>query len=96
MKKLFVFVFLGALSSGVCATELSTTCPSGYIAVIEDTFIIADDNNSCPAGYVVSGITTSCPALSPGAGTCFLYAEKNIDYTDTTGTFQFSDICPLS
>lgn len=94
MKKLLIFVFLGALSSGAFAASAITTCPAGYTSVVESAFTIVD--GACPAGTTnVDSMAKSTCLVSAPAEACFLYAPANTDFTDNTGTYQFSDICPL-
>ena len=70
----------------------STSCPSGYVAVVEEHMDIA--NNSCPTGYTSAGTATSCIASNPG-GSCIMYAPVGVSYTDATGTYEFEQACAM-
>ena len=70
----------------------STSCPSGYTAVVEDSMTIA--SSSCPSGYTSAGTATSCLASNPG-GSCIMYAPVGVSYTDATGTYEFEQPCAM-
>ncbi len=70
----------------------STSCPSGYTAVVEEHMDIA--NSSCPSGYTSAGTATSCIASNPG-GSCIMYAPVGVSYTDTTGIYEFEQPCAM-
>ena len=77
---------------GAIATGPSTSCPSGYVAVVKEHMDIA--NNSCPAGYTSAGTATSCLASNPG-GSCIMYAPANTTYSDNTGSYVFEQACAM-
>ena len=89
MKRIIVLVLAIA---PVCAfaAEPSTSCPSGYVAVVEEHMDIA--NTSCPSGYTSAGTATSCIASNPG-GSCIMYAPANTTYSDNTGSYVFEQAC---
>ena len=92
MKRIIVLVLAIA---PVCAfaAEPSTSCPSGYVAVVEEHMDIA--NTSCPSGYYTSaGTATSCIASNPG-GSCIMYAPVGVSYTDATGTYEYTEACAM-
>ena len=65
MKRIIV-LYLAVAPVGAFAAEPSTSCPSGYVAVVEEHMDIA--NTSCPSGYTSAGTATSCiapPAQQP-------------------------------
>ena len=70
----------------------STSCPSGYTAVVEEHMDIA--NNSCPTGYTSAGTATSCLVTSPD-GSCIMYAPAGVSYTDATGIYEFEQPCAM-
>ena len=70
----------------------STSCPSGYTAVVEGQMDIA--SSSCPSVYSSAGTATSCIASNPG-GSCIMYAPVGVSYTDTTGTYEFEQPCAM-
>ncbi len=86
MKKLiFIFAIVGTANSA----ELMTSCPAGWVSVTQDSITIAD---SCPSGYVDAGEVTSC--ITPqDENTCWLFAPTDVSFSDSTGTFQFTEIC---
>ena len=90
MKKLnFIFYIL---MCPAFATTPSTSCPSGYIAIDEEYLTIA---TSCPSGTVSVGTAESCLVSSP-SGDCIMYAPAGVSYTDDSGTYEFTDACPMS
>ena len=91
MKRI-IFVILAIAPACAFAAEPSTSCPSGYVAVVEDYMDIA--NSSCPSGYSSAGTATSCIASNPG-GSCIMYAPVGVSYTDATGTYEFEQPCAM-
>ena len=91
MKRIIVLV-LAIAPVGAIAAAPSTSCPSGYTAVVEEYMIIADD--ACPSNYSSAGTATSCIASSPG-GSCIMYAPVGVSYTDATGTYEFEQPCAM-
>ncbi len=91
MKRIFIFV-LAIAPIGAFAAAPSTSCPSGYIAVVEEYMEIA--NSTCPSGYTSAGTADSCLISSP-AGSCIMYAPANTQYTDASGTYEYTAACPL-
>ena len=93
MKRIIVLVLAIA---PVCAfaAEPSTSCPFGYVAVVEEHMDIA--NTSCPSGYgyTSAGTATSCIASNPG-GSCIMYAPVGVSYTDATGTYEYTEACAM-
>ncbi|MBE6459896.1 MAG: hypothetical protein E7009_02840 [Alphaproteobacteria bacterium] len=90
MKRLIFLFCLGPIMTH--AAGPSTSCPSGYIAIDEPNITIA---TSCPSGMVSAGIAESCLSSSLAAE-CYMYAPVGISYTDSTGTYEYTDACPLS
>ena len=92
MKILFVVltVAFGAVA-GAWAAAPSTSCPSGYVAIDESNMTIA---TSCPSGTTSAGTADSCLVSSP-AGSCIMYAPVGVSYTDTSGTYEFSEPCAM-
>ena len=91
MKRIIVLV-LAIAPMGAIAAGPSTSCPSGYVAVVEEYMDIA--NSSCPSGYTSAGAATSCLASSPG-GSCIMYVPVGVSYTDATGTYEYTEACPM-
>ena len=91
MKRIIVLVLAIAPVCAIAA-EPSTSCPSGYVAVVEEHMDIA--NTSCPSGYTSAGTATSCIASNPG-GSCIMYAPVGVSYTDTTGTYEYTEACAM-
>ena len=75
-----------------CAAVPSTSCPAGYIAIDEEYITIA---TTCPSGTVSVGTAESCLVSSP-AGSCIMYAPAGMSYTDDSGTYEYTDACPMS
>ena len=91
MKRIIVLVLAIAPVCAIAA-EPSTSCPSGYVAVVEEHMDIA--NNSCTSGYTSAGTATSCIASNPG-GSCIMYAPANTTYSDNTGSYVFEQACAM-
>ena len=91
MKRIFILI-LAIVPVGAIAAAPSTSCPSGYVAVVEEYMEIA--NSSCQSGYTSAGTADSCLILSP-AGACIMYAPANTEYSDSTGIYEFTAACPL-
>ena len=91
MKRIIVLVLAIAPVCAIAA-EPSTSCPSGYVTVVEEYMDIA--SSSCPSGYTSAGTATSCLASNPG-GSCIMYAPVGVSYTDATGTYEFEQACAM-
>ena len=91
MKRIFILI-MSIAPIGAFAAAPSTSCPAGYVAVVESYMEIAD--STCPSGYTSAGTADSCLILSP-AGSCIMYAPANTAYTDAIGTYEFTSACPL-
>ena len=91
MKRIIVLVLAIAPVCAI-ATEPSTSCPSGYVAVVEEHMDIA--NTSCPSGYTSAGTATSCLVTSPD-GSCIMYAPAGVSYTDSDGTYEYTSACAM-
>ena len=91
MKRIIVLVLATAPVCAIAAAP-STSCPSGYVAVVEDYMDIA--NSSCPSGYTSAGTATSCIASTPG-GSCIMYVPAGVLYTDSTGTYEYTEACAM-
>ena len=91
MKRIFIFV-LAIVPIGAFADAPSTSCPAGYVTVVEKYMEIAD--STCPSGYTSAGVADSCLASSP-AGSCIMYAPTGISYTDASGTYEYTAACAM-
>ena len=91
MKRIIILCLAIAPVRAIAAAP-STSCPSGYTAVVEEYITIADD--ACPAGYTSAGTASSCIASNPG-GSCIMYAPVGVSYTDATGTYEFEQACAM-
>ena len=91
MKRIIVLVLTIAPVCAFAAAP-STSCPSGYTAVVEEHMDIA--SSSCPSGYSSAGTATSCLASNPG-GSCIMYAPVGVSYTDATGTYEYTSACAM-
>lgn len=78
--------------SAAHAAAPSTSCPTGYIAIMEPDIVLAA--SSCPSGMIKVGTAESCLVTSP-AGECMMFVPSGMSYTDVAGTYQYKDICPL-
>ena len=92
MKRIFILI-MAIAPIGAFAAAPSTSCPAGYVAVVESYMGIA--NSTCPSGYTSAGTADSCLASSP-AGSCIMYAPTGVTYTDDNGSsYEFTSACPL-
>ena len=92
MNKFIFILFLLVLPISAFAAAPSTSCPAGYVAVVESYMEIAD--STCPSGYTSAGTADSCLVSSP-AGSCIMYAPTGVTYTDSGGSYEFTSACPL-
>lgn len=92
MKILYFMLFVIFVPCVALGDEPSTSCPTGFIAINEPYITISD--SACPDGYTSTGTAMSCLVASP-SGVCIMYVPSGVVYTDTTGTYQFTEICPL-
>lgn len=91
--RFLIIIGLLFVTSTVNASEPSTSCPSGYITIEENYLTLAD--TSCPSGYkVVEQNVTSCLETLP-EGICTMYIPVGTAYSDTSGIYEFTSICPL-
>ena len=90
--KYIKFLIMAIMPVGAFAAAPSTSCPSGYITIVEEYMTISD--TSCPGGYVSVGVADSCLVSSP-SGSCIMYAPANTQYTDLLGIYNFTAACPL-
>ena len=91
MKRIFILFFAIAPCASF-AVAPSTSCPSGYVAVVEEYMDIAD--GSCPSGYTSVGTADSCLVALP-SGACIMYAPANTEYSDDVGAYKFIVDCPM-
>ena len=91
MKRMMILI-MAIAPAGAFAAAPSTSCPSGYVTVVEEYMDIAD--SSCPTGYTSAGTADSCLASSP-AGSCIMYVPTGVTYTDDSGSYEFTSACPL-
>ena len=91
MKRIFILFFTITPCASFGAAP-STSCPAGYVAVVESYMEIAD--STCPSGYTSAGTADSCLIPSP-AGSCIMYAPTGVTYTDSSGSYEFTSACPL-
>lgn len=92
MKRIVIFLSI-LMPAAANAAALATSCPAGFVAVDEPYLTI--EKGVCPSGYTSADTANSCLISSP-AGSCMMYAPAGITYTDDTGSYQFTEICPLS
>ena len=91
MKKISYLLFVLMPLPAMAATP-STSCPSGYIAIDAPDITIA---TTCPSGTVSVGTAESCLVSNP-LGNCIMYAPAGVSYTDSTGTYVYTEACPMS
>ena len=91
MKRIIVLI-MAVVPCASFAAAPSTSCPSGYVAVVEEYMTIA--NSSCPTGYTSAGTADSCLVSNP-SGSCIMYAPTGISYTDASGTYEYTAACAM-
>lgn len=92
MKQIFVFI-MAIAPTCVIAAAPSTSCPTGYVAITESYLTI--ESGICPSGNISFGEAYSCLVSNPN-GSCMMYAPTGVNYTDSTGTYEFTKLCPMS
>lgn len=91
MKKLIITIFLAPVATHAAAP--ATSCPSGFVAINEPYLTIA--NGLCPSGTTSVGAAPTCLSTNP-VGSCMMYAPAATTYTDASGSYEFTQICPLT
>lgn len=93
MKFLYIVVSL-FVCTNVFAQTLLTSCPSGYTSLTEKQVDIV--SGTCPSGYAnTTSNVIACPSSgTPSRAECWLVSYTDTDYSDTTGTYQFTQPCP--
>lgn len=89
--KTILMIFCFIVPSVAVAIAPATECPTGYVAVNERYMLV---RSSCPAGTSSAGDAESCLVANP-VGACIMYAPAGVSYTDTTGTYEFSEACMM-
>ena len=74
------------------ANTPSTSCPTGYIALDEEYITVA---TTCPSGTISVGTAESCLGTTTN-GECYMYTPVGMSFTDDSGTYEFTDVCPMS
>ena len=75
------------------AAAPSTSCPSGYTAVDIPYITIA---TNCPSGTQSAGTTNSCLSGTSGPyAECYMFAPVGVSYTDSTGTYEYTEPCTM-
>jgi len=92
MKKQITAFLLSVVPITLYGAPPATSCPTGYITIVESNMIIAANN--CPAGYKSADTATSCLTETP-TGTCMMFAPAGMKFSDDSGTYEFTEICPL-
>lgn len=93
MKKSFLLFVITIFPSLAYGEFLYSSCPSGYITIIEKNAKIYGQpwpsDYSAPSSFISSN---SCSASTKPA-VCYLYAQTGFDFSDTAGTYDFTSIC---
>lgn len=92
MKHIIIICFV-MMPIAVNAAAPSTSCPAGFVAVDEPYLTI--ESTLCPSGTTSVGEAETCLTSSP-AGSCMMYAPAATEYTDETGTYEYTEVCPLT
>lgn len=93
MKKSFLLCVITIFPSLAYGELLYSSCPSGYVTIIEKNAKIYGQpwpsDYSAPSSFISSN---SCSASTKPA-VCYLYAQTGFDFSDTAGTYDFTSIC---
>ncbi len=91
MKK-YMFLFLMLVPSVAIGASLEylVSCPTGYTMVNEP--YVSVGLNMC---VLSMGDAPSCLDKNPET-VCFMYAPVGVSYTDTSGTYEYTEPCPLT
>lgn len=92
MKRILIVCF-AVLPIAANGAAPSTSCPAGYVEATETAMIVS--SGACPSGYVSVGTADSCMVSSP-AGSCMMYVPTGMIFTDDNGSYEFTEICPLT
>lgn len=95
MKKVF-FIFVVFATLRAYAYDFPLSCPDGY-ATIEERLIILSDA-ACPSGYTTINVSNSemlGSCLTDHMGICLMYIPSHTSYSDDTGWFEYTQLCPL-
>lgn len=95
VSQIFIYTLVMGVLSGVAnAAAPSTTCPAGYITVTDRYVVLGD---TCTNYYQVSNSSiSSCLTGTSHGAKCWMYAPANTNFTDGTGTYHFTNACPLT
>lgn len=94
-----IYSCLGLMFIGtVYAAGPTTSCPSGYIEVIEKGLFFSNglsNFGTWPAGYGKPPLCyrSDITSVSP---TCFVTTMTNTTYTESNGSYQYTSACPYT
>lgn len=95
MNKFVFAFFVGWVFMPAVAVAPRTKCPTGYVMQADKGSVIITDGTSCPTGYVAAGNANSCLVASTN-GDCLMYAPMGQTFTDTTGSYEYTQSCPFT
>lgn len=87
---LIAFSDASAIVDGGGNNTLLTSCPAGYVSVIEDYMTAVE--GACPNGQISAGTAYSCLVSTP-AGSCIMYAPTTVTYKNSSGSYTFTEPC---
>lgn len=102
MKKISLFFLL--LTTGPVLGQ--TVCPSGFVEMTSDAWVLVQEGESCPSGYSEIPLVTSASGsphyqnedgwrfIRDYAGSGFLWVEAGDILLDPTGSYTFTQDCP--
>lgn len=92
MKKFFLlpFVFIPEM---VAAATLYSSCPSGYLTIIEKNAKIYASSYPTSYSFSSSYISSNSCSASTLPAVCYLYAQTSLSFSDSYGTYDFTNIC---
>lgn len=88
MKKIFLFLLITNCINFYAFAD--SACPSGSVQQ-NYTSVKIVSSTVCPSGYKIYKSIESCennPAVP-----CFMYLGPGVEMQDTTGTYEYTDIC---
>ena len=90
MKKIVLLFFL--VPTIAFGDEPAIGCPEGSYKIIEEPDIIIA--TTCPSGTFSAGVAESC-LVANSMGSCIIYAPAGVSYTDSSGTYEFTEPCAM-
>lgn len=97
-------ILCGSLVTNIVfAATPNASCPSGWTMYSMDSLVLTDPalaGATSTTGHTLVRTIPVCTSGMGGSGSrdrlCYMYAPASTSYDDTTGTYQYVNICPLT